>query len=79
MQIVARRGRDAGLDALVEIAIDTVPDLAGVISTLTAKGFQQLRLTIDKAPAADRGALMLRAASLQDGEGASLPESKRRA
>jgi aminodeoxyfutalosine synthase len=58
--------RDAGLDALAEIAIDAVPDLAGVISTLTGKGFQQLRLTIDKAAAADRGALMLRAASMQE-------------
>jgi aminodeoxyfutalosine synthase len=58
--------RDAGLDALASVAIDTVPDLAEAIATLTSKGFQQVRLTIDKAPAAERTALMLQAAALQE-------------
>ena len=58
--------RDAGLDALAEIPLDVVKEPGVVIDRLTAAGFQQLRLTIDRAAAAERTALLLRAADLQD-------------
>ena len=58
--------RDAGLDALAEIAMDAVSDLADAVATLAHAGYERIRLTIDKAPAADRTALILKAAALQD-------------
>jgi aminodeoxyfutalosine synthase len=59
------RLRDAGLESL-ELPLDRTENAAGAIAALTAAGFRQLRLTIDKAPAEDRPLLMLRAAELQD-------------
>lgn len=58
--------RDAGLDALAEIPLDVLPEPAIAVDRLTAAGFQQLRLTIERAAAAERTALLLRAADLQD-------------
>ena len=58
--------RDAGLDALAEIPLDVVTEPGVVIDRLTAAGFQQLRLTLDRIAAAERTALLLRAADLQD-------------
>lgn len=58
--------RGAGLDALLEVPIDMVGDPEPVVDALTAAGFRQLRLTVERAPAAERPALMLRAAALQD-------------
>jgi len=58
--------RAAGLDALAEIPLDTSADLSVAIESLRRAGFGQLRLTVDRAAAAERTALMLRAAALQE-------------
>ena len=57
--------RAAGLDAVAELSLDTT-DLAPAIDTLSTAGFDRLRLTIHKAPAAARADLLLQAAELQD-------------
>jgi aminodeoxyfutalosine synthase len=62
---VLRRLRDAGLDA-IEAPLDRLANPAEAIDRLVAAGFQQLRLTIDKAPAAERLPLLLLAAELQE-------------
>jgi aminodeoxyfutalosine synthase len=56
--------RTAGLDALGELSLDTLPD--EVIGALADAGFRQLRLTVENAPAAERLALVQRASALQD-------------
>ena len=58
--------RDAGLDAVLEVPLDTVGDPEPVLDALATAGFRGLRLTIERAPAAERTALMIRAAALQD-------------
>jgi aminodeoxyfutalosine synthase len=62
---VLRAMRGAGLDAIAELPLDTVEDAAGAVERLVAAGFSQVRLTIDQAPAAQRAALMIRAAELR--------------
>ncbi|MGH9256036.1 MAG: hypothetical protein ACRD3C_15865 [Vicinamibacterales bacterium] len=57
--------RAAGLDALAEIPLDAVPDMAVAADSLGRAGFQQLRLTVEHAPAGERTALWLHAAALQ--------------
>ena len=56
--------RTAGLDALGELSLDTLPD--EVIGALADAGFRQLRLTVENAPAAQRLALVRRASALQN-------------
>jgi 2-iminoacetate synthase ThiH len=58
--------RQAGLDAVAEVPIDGAADLALVLDRLVTAGFVQIRLTVDKAPAAERAALFTRAGELQD-------------
>ena len=58
--------RDAGLDAFAELPLDLMPEPAEAVDRLTAAGFQQLRLTIDRSTALERTAQLLRAADLQD-------------
>ena len=58
--------RGKGLDALGEIPMDCVGDLDAAVEQLTGAGYQHVRLTIEKTPAAERPALLLRAAELQD-------------
>lgn len=55
----------AGLDALAEIPVDESKQAASAIETLRIAGFEQLRLTCESAPAAERTALMVRASALQ--------------
>ncbi|MBI3050048.1 MAG: hypothetical protein HYY76_17250 [Acidobacteria bacterium] len=57
--------RAAGLEALAEMPMDAIDDEAAVIDTLRQAGFDRLRLTVAKAPAAERTGAMLRAAALQ--------------
>jgi aminodeoxyfutalosine synthase len=59
--------RNAGLDAFAALPLDTISDDA--VRTLVAAGFRQLRLTVDSAPAAERRALVDRAAALQETHG----------
>lgn len=61
--------RRAGLDAFTDVPLDAVADAARVIGSLADAGFRQLRLTIEKAPAADRRALIEHAAALQERHG----------
>ena len=58
--------RDAGLDALAHLPLDEVADAARVVGDLMNAGFRQLRLTIEKAPSAERLTLIERAAALQE-------------
>lgn len=58
--------RRAGLDALTEVPLDASAGAARLVGSLADAGFRQLRLTIDKAPAADRRALIEHAAALQE-------------
>ena len=58
--------RRAGLDALADLPLDAVADAALVVGSLADAGFRQLRLTIGKAPQAERRALVERAAALQE-------------
>jgi aminodeoxyfutalosine synthase len=55
-----------GLESLAEIALDRVPDIEAALEHLIAAGFQRIRVSVEKAPSADRTALLLRAAELQD-------------
>ncbi len=57
--------RSAGLDAVAHLPLDTA-DVAAALDHLATAGFQQARLTIDKAPAGDRTDLLLGAAELRD-------------
>ena len=61
--------RGAGLDAIAELPIDTIPELSTAIRGLKAAGFDQLRLSVATMPAADRTNLLLRAGELQDDVG----------
>jgi aminodeoxyfutalosine synthase len=54
----------AGLD-VAAIPLDVVADVEGAIKELVGAGFEQLHLTIEKAPAGERTALWLLAAALR--------------
>lgn len=56
----------AGLDALAEIPMDESKQAAGAVEALRIAGFEQLRLTFEGAPAAERTTLILQAAALQE-------------
>jgi len=58
--------KDAGLDAIADLPVDLMAQPAIVIDRLTNAGFQQLCLSIAKAPAEHRTELLLRVAQLQD-------------
>lgn len=58
--------RRAGLDAVADVPLDAEADPARIVGSLADAGFRQVRLTIEKASAADRRALIARAAALQD-------------
>jgi aminodeoxyfutalosine synthase len=62
---VLHRLRDAGLDDIAELPLDGIAEPAVAVDRLTRAGFQQLRLTVDKVPAAERTELLIRAAALQ--------------
>jgi aminodeoxyfutalosine synthase len=64
---VLRELRAAGLDAFAALPLDAMSD--AVVATLVDAGFGQLRLTVDSAPAAERRALVDRAAALQETHG----------
>ena len=58
--------KDAGLDAVADLSIDLMAEPAVAIDRLTSAGFQQLCLSIAKAPADQRIDVLLRVAQLQD-------------
>lgn len=63
---VLEKLRTAGLDAIAELPLDAIGDAAAVIRRLTGAGFDRLRLSIARMPAADRTTLLLRASELQE-------------
>lgn len=62
---VLSRLRGAGLDAIADLPLDDMTDPAVAVRALRDAGFEQLRLTISKAPADARTSLLLRASDLQ--------------
>ena len=56
----------AGLEALVDVPLDAIADAAPVVDHLMGAGFRQIRFTIEKAPAAERRALIDLASALQE-------------
>jgi aminodeoxyfutalosine synthase len=58
--------RAAGLDAIADLSIDTIGDVAHAIGALQAAGFQQLCLGVERLAASERTALLVRVAALQD-------------
>lgn len=63
---VLDRLRSAGLDNLAGVPLDEVSDLGSVLERLTKAGFQKVRLTVEKPAKADRMALWLNAAEMQE-------------
>jgi aminodeoxyfutalosine synthase len=63
---VLQRLRAAGLDALAEFPLDRVTDPRAALESIESAGYTQVRLTIDKTPAAARTGLFTTAAALKD-------------
>ena len=63
---ILERLHNAGLDAIADLPLDGIPDAAAAVRALRAAGFDQLRLSVARVPAADRTGLLLRAGELQD-------------
>ena len=61
-----KRLREAGLDAIAELPLDTIEDPRTALRALTTRGFSQVRVSIASAPAGDRTELLLQVAELQD-------------
>ena len=66
---VLARLRQAGLDAIADVHLDTIDDPTAAMKTLKSAGFQQVRLAISKAPADERTDLLILASELQDAHG----------
>jgi hypothetical protein len=66
---VLGRLRTAGLDAIAELPLDTIPDLAGAVRRLASAGFERIRLSVARAAAAERTDLLLLASELQENVG----------
>lgn len=66
---VLARMRQAGLDAIADLALDAMDDPAAAVRSLTSAGFERLRLTISKAAADVRTDLLLLASELQNTHG----------
>jgi hypothetical protein len=62
---VLRALREAGLDAFAELPLDALDDAAGAIGQLKHAGFDKLRLTVEKMPAATRVDTFLQLSELQ--------------
>ena len=58
--------RSAGLDAIAHVPLDSIEDPPAALGDLAAAGYERVRLSIDKAAADARIALMREAARLQD-------------
>jgi aminodeoxyfutalosine synthase len=63
---VLARLRSAGLDAVAEVPLDRIGNHAEVIDAIVSAGYQEIRLTIEKAPADARAKLFIGAAALQE-------------
>ena len=63
---VLSRLRGAGLDALVDVPLDTAGGVEAALDGLCGAEFRQVRLTVERAPAVKRATLMIQAAALQE-------------
>ena len=63
---VLSRLRGAGLDALVDVPLDTAGGVEAALDGLCGAEFRQVRLTVERAPAVERATLMIQAAALQE-------------
>jgi aminodeoxyfutalosine synthase len=68
-QVLSRLKR-AGLDAILSLPLDGIADPRRAVESLKDAGFLQLRLTIAKASADARIALLIQASALQEASGA---------
>ena len=66
---VLTRLKSAGLDAIAELPLDHVGDLGIAAISLKDAGFRQVRVTVGKAPADERVALLIAASALQEAHG----------
>ena len=64
-QTVLAALRTAGLDAIAEVPIDEVGDVAAALQHLRDAGFERVRLSVARMPAAQRTDLLLRVGELQ--------------
>lgn len=62
---VLERLRQAGLDRLAELPLDTTTDVDAALACLRAAGFERIHLTVESGGQASRPELWLRAAALQ--------------
>jgi hypothetical protein len=62
---VLTRLRDAGLEGLAEVTLDTVPDPAAAVEAMAKAGFERVRLHVAKPIAGDRAAFWLAIGALQ--------------
>jgi aminodeoxyfutalosine synthase len=63
---VLEKLRAEGLEAVAEVPLDRTGGVTEAVDLLAGAGYQRLRLTVQRAPAAARAALLLEAAALQD-------------
>ena len=63
---VLARLRGAGLDALVDVPLDSEGGVEAALESLCGAGCQKIRVTVERAPAVERTTLMLHAAALQE-------------
>jgi 2-iminoacetate synthase ThiH len=68
-QVLARL-KQAGLDAIADLPLDAIDNPRDAVESLKDSGFNQLRLTVGKAPADARPALLIRVSELQERSGA---------
>jgi aminodeoxyfutalosine synthase len=68
-QVLARL-KQAGLDAIAHLPLDAIDNPRDAVESLKYSGFNQLRLTVGKAPADARPALLIRVSELQESSGA---------
>jgi aminodeoxyfutalosine synthase len=68
-QVLARL-KQAGLHAIADLPLDAIDNPRDAVESLKDSGFNQLRLTVGKAPADARPALLIRVSELQESSGA---------
>ena len=66
---VLMRLRQAGLDAIADVHLDTIDDPTAAMKSLKSAGFQQVRLAVSKAPADERTDLLILASELHGAHG----------
>jgi aminodeoxyfutalosine synthase len=63
--VVLTRLRDAGLEALAEVALDGIADPGAALAAMAEAGFERVRLHVSKMVAGDRAAFWLGVGALQ--------------